>query len=490
MWRKLIGSSNVYRVYSHDLFKDYPKFEMVKCTKKEIFKTALDNIGDGKGEVVISVIENFICDAVNGITDPNEINKALEGIIGEYLALVQAAAEKRPQASFALTQPTLRPLHQWYMDCHEALCKELGEGIRRMDKKNVGKIDAPIRMSQMFEQDGVHFTPSSGKVFVTTMLFNADTFFNTEIVELVEDMDTSSSKVSEDTKSKIGKRITLVEREVANLKEDILRRRENDCLVTARIREELDFQSNTKKEDRIVITGLTSKIPSPASLEEKKKWLRDIVGEILNRVETGAAEHILNVVQGWNGRNSIPLAEVRMDSAVLAGSIRKQFATKKRGGHDFGKIYMANSTTLGTRVRVEILKAMAKCFATEREVMYVSAFSSRPLLHVKPKEAGTRQMAFTFADAVSRYGERLRQSDLGEAYRRAGNSFNGQLQQNFVVLYDSQPEGAQGEQRSSGPRVWVASGRPQAKRKLPAANPRLEGVGLEKKTRQEKSKQN
>ena len=116
-----------------------------------------------------------------------------------------------------------------------------------MGKKNVGKIDAPIRMSQMFQQDGVHFTPTSGKVFVNTMLFNADTFFNTEIVELEENMDTSSSKVSEDTKFKIGKRITLVEREVANLKEDILRRRENDCLVTARIREELDFQSNTKK---------------------------------------------------------------------------------------------------------------------------------------------------------------------------------------------------------------------------------------------------
>ena len=78
----------------------------------------------------------------------------------------------------------------------------------------------------------------------------------------------------------------------------------------------------------------------------------------MNRVEMGSAEHILNVVQGWNGRNSIPLAEARMDSEVLAAKIRKQFAAKKRGGHDFGKIYMANSTTLGTRVRVEILKAI------------------------------------------------------------------------------------------------------------------------------------
>ena len=206
----------------------------------------------------------------------------------------------------------------------------------------------------------------------------------------------------------------------------------------------------------------------------------------MNQIETGSSEHILNVFQGWNGRNSIPLAEVRMDSEVLAARLRKQFAVKKREGHDLGKVYMANSTTLGTRVRVEILKAMAKCCASDKEVMYVSAFSSRPLLHVKPKEAGSRQMAFTFADAVSRYGKRLRQSDLGEAYRRAGRSFNGQLQQNFVVLYDSQPEA----QKASGPKVWVAAGRPQAKRKLPAANARLEGVGMEKKVRQEKAKLN
>ena len=105
------------------------------------------------------------------------------------------------------------------------------------------------------------------------------------------------------------------------------------------------------------------------TVEEKKKWLRDIVGGVLNQIETGASEHILNVVQGWNGRNSIPLAEVRMDTEVLATSLRKQFAVKKRGGHDLGKVYMANSTTLGTRVRVEILKAMAKCCANEKEVM-------------------------------------------------------------------------------------------------------------------------
>jgi hypothetical protein len=155
------------------------------------------------------------------------MNDALEKMIKEYLALVKDVTEKRPDVKFALTQITLRPLHQWYMDCHDAFCKELGEGVRMMD-----------------------FTPSSGKVFVNPILYNADAFFNTEVVELNEEMEVSTTEEERDdsnSKTKIGRRITLVEREVANLKEEIIRRREDDCLVTARIREELDFLSNIKR---------------------------------------------------------------------------------------------------------------------------------------------------------------------------------------------------------------------------------------------------
>ena len=84
---------------------------------------------------------------------------------------------------------------------------------------------------------------------------------------------------------------------------------------------------------------------------------------------------------------------------------------------------------------------MAKRFTGEKEILYVSAYSSRPLLHVKPKEKNLRPMAYTFSDALTRYGRQLRQSDLGEAYRRAGKAFTGQMQQNFVVLYEARPPG-------------------------------------------------
>jgi hypothetical protein len=62
------------------------------------------------------------------------------------------------------------------MDCHDVVCKQLAERIGIMDLAKVGKIDKPIKMSQVSESDRVHFTASSGRVFVNTLLFNVGSF--------------------------------------------------------------------------------------------------------------------------------------------------------------------------------------------------------------------------------------------------------------------------------------------------------------------------
>jgi hypothetical protein len=78
-----------------------------------------------------------------------------------------------------------------------------------------------------------------------------------------------------------------------------------------------------------------------------------------------------------------------LDSGDLALMPQKQIAAKKKGPR-FWLALPTNSVTLRTRVRMEILKAVAKCFANEREVMYMTAFSSRPLLHVRQLETNSR----------------------------------------------------------------------------------------------------
>ena len=218
MIRTLIGSSNVYRHYKPDEFKEYNDYKMVKCTKKETFVAVLDDIEKGKGEVVISVVENLLCDAIGGNTDPEAMNQILEEEIKTFLSIIKDVATKRQDLKIAVAQPTLRPLHQWFTDSHEAFCKKIAEGIRQMDLRNVGKIDGPIKMSQVFEEDGVHLTPCSGKVFVNTILYNADAFFTAELIDLEEEMeidrmDGGEKEKVDEKKEQLAKKILTVEKE-------------------------------------------------------------------------------------------------------------------------------------------------------------------------------------------------------------------------------------------------------------------------------------
>ena len=105
-------------------------------------------------------------------------------------------------------------------------------------------------------------------------------------------------------------------------------------------------------------------------------------------------------------------------------------------GFDFGKIHVANSVTLSTRVRTDIMRGIAVQFTVEGRVsMFVAAYSSRPVIHIKDSNTGS-SYALTFADAVSRYGTNLKEDFLIEAYRKCGVAFKGQLEQHFVVLKD------------------------------------------------------
>ncbi len=57
---------------------------------------------------------------------------------------------------------------------------------------------------------------------------------------------------------------------------------------------------------------------------------------------------------------------------------------------DFGKIFIANSVTLGTRVRIDIMKSIAEHCSNDKESLSVSAFVSRPVLHVRSRGGGSQ----------------------------------------------------------------------------------------------------
>jgi hypothetical protein len=154
------------------------------------------------------------------------------------------------------------------------------------------------------------------------------------------------------------------------------------------------------------------------------------------------------------------MMEVKLDSVENAGAIRKAFAdkrSKKELPESWSNLFITNSVNLATRVRIDLMKSIARKITNKSELAYVSGFISRPMLHIKaaPVVANSRPLrSFTFIDAVSKFGRLLRFEDLDAAYSRVGNAFEGQVAQNFVVMnnqdHDSFRTGASGGSFGSG----------------------------------------
>ncbi len=108
---------------------------------------------------------------------------------------------------------------------------------------------------------------------------------------------------------------------------------------------------------------------------------------------------------------------------------------------EFSNLFFSNSVTQSTRVRIDILKALAKKLTTASEVAYVQGFQARPALQYRVKD-GERSQAegvgrsYNFVDSVLKFGSLLTSKDLATAYTRAGDTFKGAMSQYFVVLQD------------------------------------------------------
>jgi hypothetical protein len=214
-------------------------------------------------------------------------------------------------------------------------------------------------------------------------------------------------------------------------------RQANDNLCFARLREESDTMANKAKEDRVVITGITSKSAPPTDPEQRKTWIKKIASDIFESLIPDFQGQIHFVNQARNKGTHIPLIEVKLDSVENATKIRKAFAEKKKANVDLGRIFVSNSVGLSTRVRVDVLKAIARKITDSSIIAHVVAFISRPVMHVKSTEWSDVKIVpktFTYVDAVAEFGHRMSQFELGDAYRRAGTAFKGQMEQMFVIM--------------------------------------------------------
>jgi hypothetical protein len=462
----LIGSSNVARFYRADLFTKYRPYTLVRSTEISSFRSAMEDATSAEKNFVISVIENFVSGKVQ--SKPDAVVPMIKEATEEFFTIVQSAAIRLPESNFAIVMPLQRPSLQWYQDNIQEVKACMEEGINRLKLDNVSKVECISSITQQFIPDGVHLSDASGKGFLDFILGQSEAFFNSSRVDLTADDDLAPPPPKKSSKSSIETRLSQLESDSKN-------RQKSDNMMFARLREELDTVSNKAKEDRVVLSGLVCKKPIPSEIKARTQFLSEVAMEIFNFLCPDFTGKITFISQGRTGDHMLPMAEVRLDSVVAANLVRKSFAAKNKAKlltGDRERLFVTNSVNLATRVRIEILKAIAKNVGTSDVLAYVVSFIPRPVLHVRRKSVSTNQRSYTFVDAVGMYGHLLALSDLTSAYKKAGKSFDGQLQQNFIVLneedqqkcWGSLPAAPPSGYRGRGRGHWRGSGNPSGGR--------------------------
>jgi len=481
MARIIIGSSNVRRFYSHTKFNAYQPYKMELCTVNRMFEVTMESIPD-EARVIVSVIENFIEKEIKDKDEAGKI-KSLEEVMKNFIETVVRVAKKKKDAKFVLAYPLLRPAHKWMIDNDERISREFERAFNRQDQANISKVDCLLKGSQNFEKDGVHLTNDCGQTFLDNLLGMAEDSFEAECID-IEDVAEKIINLGESSKkgSEVsGVAINELRRSATEMREwrdhferTIDKKFRNDNLMFARLREEMDAEVNRKKEDRTLIAGCVDPALMPKTGKEKNDFLKNLAKEFCKKIIPEFEEEVqFASVSGRPDKGNL-MMEFKIGSVEKAREFRKVFAQMRIRNElpeGMDKFQVMNVVTQATKVRIEIMKAIAKIVETDSEIGYVPTYLSRPILHIKEKEgnggAGARTprrhiKSLTFADAIEQYGLRLEEKHLTWAYEKASWNFQGQMRQNFVVLGDrAMTGGASGSSGTSGPSrgAWPRGGR-------------------------------
>ena len=184
----LIGSSNINRHFKATDFPNSRQYKMVKCTQMPGFTSYMENLKDDNEAVLISVFENFVVDAVGA--DTVEPESHIDKCIMEFLGTINSSATRLPKTKFGVVMPLRRPALLWYQQRLDLMTKFLEEGIRSMIREksvnNVTIISSITEVSQQFEDDKIHLTKPSAKVFLEVIITAAEKFFSAPLVDLTE----------------------------------------------------------------------------------------------------------------------------------------------------------------------------------------------------------------------------------------------------------------------------------------------------------------
>ena len=125
----LIGSSNVYRFLKLTKKETQNSVNLQKCTKVSGFLVHMENLEESDEHVVITVIENFMCDAVGDTTVQSKIERIIGEVLDAFVETVMRTSMRLPKTKFVLIEPMARTAVPWYTDGLSAITTEYSKRL-------------------------------------------------------------------------------------------------------------------------------------------------------------------------------------------------------------------------------------------------------------------------------------------------------------------------------------------------------------------------
>ena len=466
-----LGSSNT-KAYKQ-AFEAVPKRHFTLCTRAEHFIGEIEKLNCDY--LTISGLDNILADLTREKLDATKLMSEIDSIF-------QTLEDRRVEG----LKIVVEPLIPWKK--HSTEIRRAGlDTIKTMKNKYPGILFAPRPNSLRFAPDGVHLVErSSHMMFKIVKELCEDFFFRTSDEDMVSDHETKpedestqsdnentrNSKKNENKGPKQGWNEQMenlsdeedqrhsydhpsfqsLVKDLRNLRREVHMNRDIDLLVHAGTKEELDKLENNQNMNKVVVSGLDI----PNLWAEGTEWkarlelIKTNIGDLFhyidpnNKYDLGYVKHLNQKLKAAR-----QIVEVTLDTEKQGRGIRKALAGKIKSWKEskfpecMNGVSISPALTISTRVRVAILKAIAKVIGrqSDNHDAWVIQHAARPVLKVELKKENGEKMenSFGFAQSIAYMMKempdaKLSKQDLFDAYMIAGKRFGPEISHYFVLM--------------------------------------------------------
>ena len=425
----IVGDSNVRNYINKNSLRANPFLkaaQVLLCGHIGIFSETLAKIRQDSNCVIVSCVTNFL----TSCEGPSAVGQRVEPVLQDVReALLQVCAVDQNRA-ILVAPPMYRSAPIWYREGLSEVMAQFSQ-ILNLDKPP-NLLLLPSFATPDFDSDGVHLTAYSGLEFVLHLFDSA----NSSLDDLQLSCEQNVVRTCESTRV-LEDRVMVLEQDHRRLSRVVDQKTAVDAEIA-------DFHENERMENFFMIAGLGAIDSEIVGKEWQELALRSVQAVIL--ILMGREMKIVVVHNATKRHKDAEVTySVKMSDVRDSKAIRDKFGSFFLGRDDkrpdaLKHINIKNRVTPETRIRIDILKLLAKRYRDSNPGarVQVISYDPRPSIKIVPAAGASdrRTKHFNYVEAVRKLPSNFSSAEITPILRRVNPELHGRIASIFIVLSD------------------------------------------------------